>query len=193
MTSGDAVSRTDDLLAGLPRTPLFRSLVPLEAGVGWPIAKTRQRGDRRVVHLLVPLFGRQPSPEKGVVAVLYPPFATVRLDWKTGRVVEYRNLQAMGDWPIDTWDEPAGTFPHEAARVPKREYVERRKALLRAYDELFESLSTGAPVLDEAWVRSFSALLGHLMEPSLLPYYRDLGPRFFAKFLDADQPEGTHS
>lgn len=184
-------SRTASILRDLRRTPLFRALVPMEAAVGWPIPIPRHREGKTSVFMKIPLYGMRPSPEKGIAAYLFPPFATMTLEWRSLTTVEYVNLRYATSWPESAWQEPVGTFPHEAARTTVGEYKAWREELLGRYDELFEMLAAGREPGD-AWSAPFAALLRRLIEPALEPYYRELAPRFFERYLGPpDAPEGT--
>lgn len=179
-------SRTAEAMANVRRTPLFRSLVPMEAGVGWPIPVVPSgRLDGDAVTMKLPLFGMQPAPEPGVAAHLYAPFATVSLDWKTLRIVEYVDLRHKGVWPDAVWEQSVGSFPHDAVSVSRGEYLARRAALLDRYDELFGMLAQRREPSVE-WSQDFADLLAALVEPGLLPFLRQLGPKFFTKYLGAD-------
>lgn len=178
-------ARTGRVMANLRRTPLFRSLVPMEAGIGWPIPAVSSRpGAERSVSMRFPLFGMQPVPDRGVSARLFPPFATVSLDWKTLRVVEYVDLRFKGLWPDAVWRQPAGTFPHPEVAGSREDYARLRADVLDRYDELFDMISRDHEPSDE-WVAGFGAHLRRIVEPDLLPYFRELGPKFFAKYVGA--------
>ena len=169
-------SRTATLMDEIRRTPAFRQLVPQEAGVGWPLPLRRQG----TTYLTLPFFGMPPSSGAGSTP-LYPPFAAMTLEWRTGRVVAYRHFGFERPWEAP--DGPVGTFPHDAVRGLRRsEYLERRADLLALYDQLFERLEQGT-AFDDAWAARFSELLGTLMEPGLLPFYRTLAPGFVGRFL----------
>lgn len=187
----EAGSRTSRTMGSLRNTPLFRSLIPMEAGIGWPIPTVPTGvGAAGRVWMRLPLFGMLPSHEPGVASVLYPPFATVSLDWQSLKIVEYVDLQAKGTWPSSVWERPAGTFPHPAVEGTTSDYTSLRNALLDRYDELFELINGDRQPSDE-WVRGFGELLATVVEPDLLPYFRDLGPKFFEKYLGPGPGPGT--
>lgn len=167
-------SRTSALLRGIRTTAAFRQLIPQEAGVGWPLP---QRRDGRV-QLLLPFFGMPRPKERGAVP-LHPPFATMTIDWKTARVVNYRDLASEGLWETR---EPVGTFPHvEIAELRRRDYLDRRERLLAMYDEMCTRLETNDQ-FEPSWTGAFSAHLSTLIEPSLLPYYQQLSGGFIQRF-----------
>jgi hypothetical protein len=176
-----APPRTETLMRELRGTPLFRQLVPMEAGIGWPIP-VRKGDGVPMVCLRLARFGFRPTAERGKGAVLYPPFATVTLRWDTGRPVEYVDLGYSRPWPPDPDPQPVGTFPHEAVRGSRGAYLADRRRLLACYDELFDRLARREG-FDAAWVEEFGGLLRRLVEPGLEPYYRILGPSFFDRFL----------
>lgn len=161
------------LLKEVRRTALFRERVPMEAGIGWPIPI--RRGWR--VDLLLPLygFGREDGRTR-----LYPPFGTVTVDQLTGVPRDYVDLRATRPWRVASPPEPIGRFPHDAVRGPAGAYLKARARLLECYDELCASMRNDTPFGSE---REFGELLGRLVEPALLPYYRVLGPAFYERYL----------
>lgn len=173
-----AAGRTARLLSDIRRTPIFHQLIPQEAGVGWPIPLMRE--GRAYVKL--PFFGFSRDHLKKRT-LLFPPFATITLDWKNLKPVEYVNLRFRGLWPEEVLARPAGVFPHPAiARMKRAQYLSARNELLSMYDELFETMDRGEHPGPE-WAGRFGSLLRLLAEPSLVPFYRQLGPRFYEMFF----------
>jgi len=175
----------EDLMADVRKMPLFRQLVPMEAGVGWPIPL--RKGGK--VYVIFPFFGfgRTASQNK---TVLSPPFATLTVTWSNWVVVEYVNLRFRHPWPEGQWEEQVGEFPHEAvAHLTVQQYREKRHELLTMYDEMLDRLEQG-DTFDPAWQTRFGQLLRLLMEPSLEPYYRALGPKFFSHFFPTEKDSG---
>nr|WP_062343178.1 hypothetical protein [Herbidospora sakaeratensis] len=171
--------------AELRAMPLFRQSVPMESGLGWPIPVRHRPGwDGSVagVFVRIPLFGFRGRPTGGTD--IYPFFATITVDWRTRRAVEYADLRYTRPWK--PWNrEPAGVFPHASLRGSKRAYLEKRDALLSLYDEMLDGMLHDRPfgAGDE-----FGRLLRELLEPPLERYYRLLGPAFFGRFLGPDSP-----
>jgi len=175
--------KTERLFDELRNTPLFRQLVPMEAGIGWPIPLRR---DGRV-YVTLPLFSFGTGASGGKQIQLYPPFASVTLNWATQRPVKYVTFRFEAPWTLGPSAEPVGIFPHDAiAKLSIGAYTERRKELLGLYDELCESLAGKGAFTAERSAR-FSELLRQLIEPSLEPFYRTLGPKFFERFLPAEK------
>ena len=76
---------------------------------------------------------------------------------------------------------PVGEHPHPAiAHLSVGDYRKERDRLFQLYDELAESLLIGTPFADRA---EFADVLGRMIEPGLLPYYRTIGPKFVETFL----------
>lgn len=174
----EQTQRMEDVIRSIRKMPMYRQLIPLEAGVGWPIPLRRNKK----VYITFPFFG-QTYDQNTHQTILYPPFATITLDWSNQAPVEYINLRFRNLWPEGHWEERAGIFPHTAvANLSVGQYREQRKQLLALYGELMESLVRDEDLSPE-WEASFSSLLRLLMEPALEPYYRVLGPKFFAHFL----------
>ncbi|ACK70843.1 conserved hypothetical protein [Gloeothece citriformis PCC 7424] len=170
------LGKIEKLMQDVRKMPLFRQLVPLEAGVGWPIPL---RKDSKV-YITLPFYGC--TPQKGQT-LLFPPFATLTLNWANLIPVEYVNLRFRNPAPDLKWEGQVGIFPHAAVKqITIKEYKEKRQELLSMYDEMFNSLTGGIPFSSE-WCARFSQLLRLLIEPCLEPYYRILGEKFFARFL----------
>lgn len=178
-------SRTGSLMAEIRRMPLFRQVVPMESGIGWPIPVRHRpwRNGDPAVYLKLPLFGFQRPRDVGRETQVYPPFALITLEWRTGRPVEYADLRYTRPWPVPDRPEPVGEFPHDAVRgMTTGQYLAARDRLLALYDELFAGLGGDGSF---AGAVEFAELFGRLVEPSLLPYYRTLGGRFVERFLGA--------
>ncbi len=166
------------IMDGIQKTPLYRYLIPAEAGIGWPIPLRKK--DR--VYVTLPLFGYHRTDEKGKTA-LFPPFAAITVDLASQVPVEYVNLRFRNPWPQGKWEEQAGYFPHPVvAAISAGQYKEKRKELLSLYDELFEMLLEKR-VVPATFRERFGQLLRLLMEPCLEPFYRSLAPKFFEHFL----------
>jgi hypothetical protein len=179
----EGTSRTGELMREVRRMPIFHQLVPAEAGVGWPLP-SRKAGR---LYLTLPFFGMPPTGTKGETP-LYPPFATMTLDWHTAKPVAYSDLHATRPWPPIA--VRVGTFPHaEVRRLKRAEYLRLREELLRLCDEVFASLAGGSRLRRES-VSRYRELWRLLMEPSLEPYYRHLAPGFTERFLPAPKPAG---
>jgi len=171
------------MLEELRATPLYRQLVPMEAGIGWPIPLRREGA----VFVTLPLFGFGVARSEGKRIEIHPPFASLTLAWSTKRPTKYVDFAFERPWPKPPAG-PVGIFPHESiATLSVGEYRERRSELLALYDELCGVLSgTGSFPADRS--ARFSELLRLLVEPSLRPYYRALGPSFFDRFLGTSTP-----
>ncbi|OLE96333.1 MAG: hypothetical protein AUG75_21730 [Cyanobacteria bacterium 13_1_20CM_4_61_6] len=166
------------LMDDIRKTPIFRQLIPQEAGIGWPIPLRRNEQ----VFVTLPFFCFSYKPQNKETT-LYPPFATITLNWSSQVPVEYVNLRFRNPWPEGDWQKPAGIFPHLAvAKLSVKQYQDVRNELLSMYDVLLDALSRNE-VLAPEWKTAFSLLLRTLVEPSLEQYYRALGQKFFATFL----------
>jgi len=173
-----SIGKTKQLIKKIRKTPLFRSHIPMEAGIGWPIPLQKEGK----LYVILPCFGFHNTNETGKT-VLFPPFATVTVDWSKQEPVEYKNLRLNNPAPELNWEKQAGIFPHEAvAQMTIREYKQKRSELFAMYDEMFEILETSTELSSE-WVANFSSLLRTLMEPELELYYRVLAPTFFEHYL----------
>ena len=171
------LSKTEQLMKTIRKTPIFRQLIPQEAGVGWPIPL--RKGGK--VYVTLPFFGFSPTAQKGRTK-LFPPFATITLDWSNQVPVEYINLRFRNPAPELSWEGEVGTFPHPSIeKMTVEQYQQKRRELLEMYDQMFEMLSQNSSFSPE-WCERFGQQLRTLMEPSLEPYYHALNPKFFDRF-----------
>lgn len=181
-----AASRTAQLMSEVRQMPLFHQLIPQEAGVGWPIPLMRE--GRAYVKL--PFFGISRDHVKRQT-LLFPPFATLTLNWKNKKPVEYVNLRFRRLWPEEVLARPAGVFPHPAiVEMAKDQYLAARNELLSMYDELFETMEKGERP-EPKWATRFGSLLRLLVETSLVPFYRQLGPHFYELFFAQGAPSAS--
>jgi hypothetical protein len=164
--------------------PLYRQVIPQEAGIGWPLPRRKKEDGR--VYVTVPVFGMRPLTGGG--AELYPIFATVTVDWGTKTVVEYVDLRYAGLCPKSDDPRPVGRFPHnEIAGMTVAEYRAAKGTLLALYDTLFDTLGANGE-FDAGFSAEFAALFGRLLEPGLESQYRALAEKFVARF----KPEARH-
>jgi hypothetical protein len=177
------------LMDEIRKTPIFRQLVPQEAGIGWPIPLRKVMGaeHKKKVFVSLPFFGFARIPNSQETA-LYPPFALLTIDCLTQVPMEYVNLRFRNPWPEGQWEGQIGTFPHVAiAHLSVSQYLEQRNQLLSMYDELLDALVKDQALSSE-WCALFSKLLRTLMEPSQEPYYRVLGQMTGSKFFETFLP-----
>ena len=172
------IGRTEQLTRDVRKMPLFRQLVPQEAGVGWPMPFRKANG----VYVTLLFFGYGQDPDSGSTAV-YPPFSMVTVDWANWRAMEYLDLRYRHPWPDDQCTARAGTFPHQA--VAGLSVAEYRGTSYRDVLRLRRNTRSSG-VGNRGSRRSRHAIrerLRVLMEPGLELYYRALSPQFFGRFL----------
>jgi hypothetical protein len=175
------MSQTENLLQVVRKTPIFRQLVPHEAATGYPIPL---RLNNKVYCIL--LFYGVGQNRKPGQTLIYPPLATLTLEWKTQLIVEYVNLRFRSPVSIEAPDQAIGKFPHQTIEsLTLEQYRNMRQTIFTLYDDLFERLSTGAN-FDPKWREEFRHLLRLLLEPPLEPFYRALAPKFFDHFLSQE-------
>ena len=175
-TPAAPASRAERLVRALRRSALFRELVPMEAGVGWPLPHLSNGS----VHAILPCFGMARVGKPARTALLAP-FAGFTVSWSSGRPVEYVDYRYRGAWRNLDFSRPLGSFPHEQVQAMRRsDYLAKRARLHRMYGQLFDSLAAGGE-LPPFWMREFTELVDLLWEPALRPFYRQLAPRFYAR------------
>ena len=172
------ISRTENLIKQVRKMPFYRQLIPLEAGIGFPLPTRKENK----VYITLPFFGMGSAAEPGKTP-LYPPLAIATLNWSNQIPVEYVDLRFRHPAPELNWAARVGTFPHpEVAQISVGEYRQLRQELFGMYDEMFDRLADRQPLSPE-WSQRFSELLNLLIEPALKPYYRALNPKFSDRFL----------
>ncbi|HEY8986341.1 MAG TPA: hypothetical protein VIU15_43060 [Streptomyces sp.] len=185
--------RSQRLLAELRRSALFRSVVPLEAELGWPVPMLRGTADVPRVYLTVVAFRTRPRQGgKGGGLEVLPPFAHLTVGWPAGEVAAFADHRFESPWPgpVDV-QRAVGAFPHPGLPRDAASYRQARTTAFGFYDELCEALAAGR-VLPGAWWGRFADCLAPLLEPGLVPFYRVLGPKFLARILPADpEPESV--
>ncbi|QFR00995.1 hypothetical protein F9278_37855 [Streptomyces phaeolivaceus] len=195
-TSGDPAGspaegpRSEALCREVRRSPVIRQLVPMEAGIGWPLPVPVVQDGTPRVYVRLPLFVMRPDPAGG--ADLFPPFATATVDWSTRRLVEYTDLRFKEPHRSRAeWSRPVGRFPHPAvAGLTTNAYRDLRTRLLTLYDELLDELAHGRQPGGGARPGEFGGLLTRLLEPALVPHYRRLAPKFLGRYLpDPHRPD----
>jgi hypothetical protein len=180
-TRSEPRSRVEQFLLALPRMPVFRQLIPQEAGIGWPLPRRKKEDGR--LYVTIPFYGFRRA--KDGKTDLFPLFATITVDWSTKIVVEYADLQYTGLCPRSDEPRSVGRFPHEAVSdLTVAQYRQAKSDLLAHYDQMLESLAAGAGV-DAAFAARFSALFSKLLEPALEEQYRALAGKFVERFKPA--------
>lgn len=115
--------------------------------------------------------------------LVYPLRYTVTMTLPEKKMVAFSNLAYDSRFAQVDFDQPIGTFRHEAVKhLKKDEYRKVREELLDQYDKVARALLEGAPYTaeDEAHMRR---LMQMMLEPSLLPLYQALDADFFEKYL----------
>ena len=171
------MGKTEQIITNIHQTQWFQQLIPMETSISCPIP-LRKKGS---VYIILPCIGVKTTTAGQTI--LFPPLATLTLNWSNQAIVEYVDLKFKNPWQQEVTEGQIGIFPHKAiANLTVDEYKQKRSQLLAMYDTMFESLALGNS-FSEQWCNDFSQLLQLLIEPSLKPYYRDLQPKFFNRFI----------
>ena len=89
------LGKTEQLMKDVRKMSIFHQLIPIEAGIGWPIP-LRKEGK---VYVTLPFYGLSTQKEQGQT-LLSPPFATLTIDWSNQIPVEYVNLRFRNPAPV---------------------------------------------------------------------------------------------
>lgn len=163
-----------DFISKVNKSDTRRRLIPMEMGSGWPSLSIKNKQ----ICVTIPYFRTQ-SGEDGKVFV-FPLSYILTVTWPNAAVVEFTSLRYKKEYNAIDFGKPAGTFKHEAVKdMNKDEYRDMRKSLFELYDELIECITDKKDFLGE---KEFSQTLSVLMEPSLLPMYMHIAPKFFGSY-----------
>lgn len=169
-----------EFLKALNSSDIVRKLVPLGLGMGLPMLNII--GETLCV--TVPYY--KSVPRKDDKTLLFPPEFIITAKWPTGNILEFRSLRFDKDYQKIDFEKPIGTFRHEAVKQWNRgEYQKKKQELYSMYDTFISSLYSEGNYTKE---EEFSELLNIIVEPSLRPFYKNIGRDFYNKFLT--QSEG---
>lgn len=169
-------TRTQKLADALKQHSCYRSLVPMEALIGFPMPNIGKR-----IYITFPIIGQASISKEGEsLRALFPPCGEITMDWQNGRIVAYQDYQfanPFGEVEVDR-SVPIGVFPPSSLEPwdPQR-YALDVEVLYKHYDELLDSLALKAEMPPFLW-KEFGTLFRRLLPPELLPYYRAVSPNF---------------
>ncbi len=153
-----------------------REMIPMGINAGWPSISIRNQR----ICVTIPYFKTgmlEPNDKTPVFPIRYC-LTTV---WPYTRLIEFVDLKFVKDFTKYDYDQPIGTFRHEALQsVGKTEYLKMRDELLSCYDELIACVVEKRPF--ERQTR-MAELMQVLVEPSLKPMYLGINKSFYTRFL----------
>lgn len=115
--------------------------------------------------------------------LVYPIRFTLTLVLPELRVAEFRDLGYQSAFRKIDFTKPVGLFRHEAVKhLTKQAYQQSREELLGCYDKVIAALLYGENYTQEDEAR-MQELLQMMVEPSLLPIYKELNADFYFKYL----------
>ena len=167
-----------EFLGKLKRNETVLSTIPMGLVAGLPIVQIRNKE----VCLIVPYF-RFVGSREADKSLVYPIKYTVKVLWSSGRVVGMEDLEYNQMFSKVDFKKPIGKFRHEAIKqFNAGQYREKRSELFSMYDKLINHLQDDTEFTEEDEA-SFSDLLSIILEPSLVPIYKALDPKFTGRFI----------
>lgn len=153
-----------------------REMIPMGINAGWPAISIRSQR----ICVTIPYFKTgilEPNDKTPIFPIRYC-LTTV---WPYTKIVEFFDLKFMKDFSNYDFDQPIGTFRHEALQsVGRKEYFAMRDELLSYYDELISCVVEKRPFGRQA---RMAELMQILVEPSLKPMYQSINKSFYTRFL----------
>lgn len=167
-----------DFLKQINRSAVVRSYVSMGLGAGLP--ELDIVGD----HLLVTVFYYRVHPRKDDQSLIMPPEYVLSFDYPSCRLASFEALRMSSRGKDLDFNQPVGTFRHDAIKdLDRAAYQAKKDELYALLDRLIASLG-GEGEFGEADERALRALYQLLAEPSLKPAYRTIAPAFFARFVE---------
>jgi len=158
-----------------------RQLMPLDSSLSLPIPILIN--DKVNLGFLC-FISKRLGKEKKIK--IYRPNSCFAIAIKSSRIVYYMNYGFKDQFPQYNWNHPIGEFPHQEIEGLKiKEYSKKREELLRKYDIILDLYTSNNR--DDFEITAFSDLFYYVCEPSLLPFMKKIGNKFFS-WLDDDQP-----
>lgn len=174
---GAVISRTASLMAKLRSSKIYRELIPMEAQLSWPVPFVA--GNQVGAHFLCFSLARSTALER---LLLFAPVAGITVNWKHGRIVEYRDYQFRGPWQSRDFAKPVGEFVLETF-ASREEYIEASSELGYMYDEFFDTLTHADGALPPYRLNAFGERLRRLIPEPLIPFYQAIAPKFCEQLL----------
>ena len=161
------------------KSPLgTNSGIPLEYVYGLPVFTVRNSR----LCMIIPFLKYKVTGQVDKTLV-YPIRYTITVLLPEGRVVGYEDLTCNSAYGKVDFTKPVGFFRHEAVKSwTKGEYKSKKKELLAMYGKIADSILYGAVYSPEEDA-AFKKLLNTIIEPSLLPVYKELDEDFYNKYL----------
>lgn len=154
------------------------NLVPMQMNVGWPILSIRDKN----LCVCIPFF--KSVLNTGDNTLIFPVAYTITATWPKGVIVEFKNLRFDNMFQRVEFSKPVGKFRHDAIKhLNGLQYKEKRKRLFELYDKLIDCIFQDIPFEGENKIE-FIQTLQMLMEPSLKPFYKALGNKFYSNYIE---------
>ncbi len=169
------MSNLERFCRGIRSSSPYRSLIPLEASLSYPVPHKSPDGDV-YLDFLVYTVERAGKDES---ALLHKPFASLRVTYPDGEWVGFHRHDHM----YHGWqDQVVAEYPSLSERgLTFSESKEQRRRLYAAIEKLIPSLLIAEvskngvqDSVDECWKLWLSA-----SEPGLLDEYRSINPEYF--------------
>lgn len=155
-----------------------RSVVPMGTGAGLPMLEIT--GGR----LLVSVFYFKSIARPDDKTELFAPQYVISVGYPDCRLAAFRTLPYEPKYAETDFSAPVGTFRHNAVKhLTHGQYTEKKNELYTLLDRQIAYLGGEDGVFTAEDREKLRGLYSMLAEPSLLPFYRDMSPRFFEEYF----------
>ena len=166
-----------DFLTKINTSPVVRSYVAMDRGYGLPMLSIV--GNR----LLVSVFYYRVLPRKDDKSLIMPPEYVLSFDYPSCKLARFEAIRMSPRGKGLDFDQPVGTFRHDAIKdLDRAAYQTKKDELYALLDKLIANLGGEGEFTDDD-ERQLATLYQMLTEPSLHPAYRSCAPAFFSRFI----------
>lgn len=162
----------------LKRDNLVRAYIPMGYAPTLPLIAAHGQE----VRLLIP-FARYQATGKVDQTLVYPPKYVIEFMLPSKRLLRWQDLMTHRAFAKIDFNQPIGTFRHEAVKhLDKEQYATLRQDLYALYDKAIAAILAG----EEMNLRErslFTSLLNQMLEPCFYPVYQALNPVFAKEYL----------
>lgn len=155
-----------------------RAVVPMGMGAGLPMLEIA--GGR----LLVSVFYFRSAAKPDDKTELFAPQYIISVGYPDCKLAAFRTLPLEAKYAGTDFSAPAGTFRHDAVKhLNHKQYADKKDELYALLDKQIAYIGGEDGVFTAEDRDRLKELYAMLAEPSLLPFYRDMSPRFFEEYF----------
>lgn len=165
-----------DFMYDLGKSNLFKATIPLGFSMGLPLVSVVNKQ----LLVKIPFYRKEHDPGKEIT-IYYPIRYCLTFRWQSGKCAGFEDLSVMPSFSKLPFDKPIGKSP---LKKDGKDGSSKDKTgrLMELYDKML-SYILGEGDFGGDDEKEFGELLNSLIEPSFIPIYGKLDPKFTAKFI----------